>query len=189
MSFMDSLFPILIGIAAACAVVALILILASSQNGQQKKQKQKSRGSIIRTAEKKLAQDPYDPAALLPLSELYYKEQQWEKAFPLFVTLAEIIPTHPEIDMFETALRDGICSVKLGKLSDALKSLSLARREKPDSFETNFYLGQAFFLNKDYDKAIPCFKKALSLGKEAPEAFEYLGLSLYRIRLFREALP
>ena len=59
MSFMDSLFPILIGIAAACAVVALILILASSQNGQQKKQKQKSRGSIIRTAEKKLAQDPY----------------------------------------------------------------------------------------------------------------------------------
>ena len=158
-------------------------------NGQQKKQKQKSRGSIIRTAEKKLAQDPYDPAALLPLSELYYKEQQWEKAFPLFVTLAEIIPTHPEIDMFETALRYGICSVKLGKLSDALKSLSLARREKPDSFETNFYLGQAFFLNKDYDKAIPCFKKALSLGKEAPEAFEYLGLSLYRIRLFREALP
>ena len=114
MSFMDSLFPILIGIGAACAVVALILIFASSKNGQQKKQKPKSRGSIIRAAEKRLAQDPRDPAALLPLSELYYKEQQWEKAFPLLVTLAEIVPMYPEIDMFQTALRYGICSVKLG---------------------------------------------------------------------------
>ncbi|WP_432965629.1 tetratricopeptide repeat protein [Treponema sp. OMZ 840] len=186
---MDSLFPILIGIAASCAAVALILVLLSSKNSRQKKQKPKSRSSIIRTAEKRLSQDPRDPSALLPLSDLYYKEQQWEKAFPLLTTIAEIIPVYPEIDVFQTALRLGICSVKLGKLAEALKSLSVARRKEPDNFETNFYLGQAFYLNKDYDKAVPFFKKAASSGKDVPELFEYLGLSLYKGRLFREALP
>ena len=68
MYIMTSVFPILVGVAVTCAAVALIFLFMSSKNTGQKKQKPKSRSSIIRTAEKRLAQDPRDPAALLPLS-------------------------------------------------------------------------------------------------------------------------
>lgn len=189
MYIMTSLFPILVGIAVTCAAVALIFLLMSSKNSRQKKQKPKSRSSIIRSAEKKLSHDPRDPAALLPLAELYYKEQQWEKAFPLLSTIAEILPVYPEIDVFQWTLRLGICSVKLGKLPEAVKALSIARRANPDNFEVNYYLGQSFYQNKEYDKAVPFLKKALSSGKEIPELFEFMGLSLYHGRLFRDALP
>ncbi|WP_428768764.1 tetratricopeptide repeat protein [Treponema sp. HNW] len=186
---MTSVFPILVGIAATCAAVALIFLFMSSKNARQTTQKPKSRSSIIRTAEKRLAQDSRDPAALLPLSDLYYKEQQWEKAFPLLNTLVEILPVYPDLDVFQATLRLGICSVKLGKLPEAVKALSVARRKDPDSFEVNYYLGQSFYKNKEYEKAVPFLKKALSSGKEVPELFEFMGLSLYRGRLFRDALP
>jgi len=189
MYIMTSVFPILVGVAVTCAAVALIFLFMSSKNTGQKKQKPKSRSSIIRTAEKRLAQDPRDPAALLPLSELYYKEQQWEKAFPLLSTLAEILPVHPELDVLQSMLRLGICSIRLGKMPEAIRALSIARRANPESFEANYYLGQSLYKSKEYDKAIPFLKKALSSGKEIPELFEFMGLSLYHGRLFREALP
>ncbi len=189
MSFMDSLFPILIGIGAACAVVALILIFASSKNGQQKKQKPKSRGSIIRTAEKKLAQDPYDPAALLPLSELYYKEQQWEKAFPLYNILFDLIPTHVEIDAGKIAARQGISAFHIERFEDAERGLLAACKFEPDNFDANFYLGRLMYQKNEYEKAVLCLRKARSLNPESTETDEPLGLAYFKSQHYRESIP
>ena len=191
---MNSLLPILVGVAVACVAVAcvavsLILVFASSKNSREKKGKPKSRSSIVRGAEKKLAHDPRNPDALFALSEVYYKERQWDKAFPLLTTLSEVLPMNKHLDAFQPAVQLGICAVKLGKIPEALKSLAAARRLDPEHFEVNFYLGQAFYLNKEYEKAVPFLKKALSLGKEFPELFEFLGLALYCARSFRDALP
>ena len=177
------------GIAAACAVTTVILIIASAKKTGKGGKKPQSRNSIIRTAERKLAQDPRASSALLPLSDLYFKERDWAKAYPLYATLTEIAPKRPEIDIFQVTLRWGICAVKLKKVQEAAQALSSARRKDPDNSEVNFYLGQVFYLNKEYDKAVPFFKKALSVGGEVPEVFEYIGLSLHRGHLYREALP
>ena len=116
------------------------------------------------------------------------RKENWLK-IPLYATLTEIAPKRPEINIFQVTLLWGICAVKLKKVQEAAQALSSARRKDPDNFEVNFYLGQVFYLNKEYDKAVPFFKKALSVGGEVPEVFEYIGLSLHRGHLYREALP
>jgi len=188
---MQSLFPIIIAAIVVFSIIALFLIISGARRkkASSSSTSQKNRQTIIREATKKLSQDPHNVAGLLSLSELYYKEQLWDKAFPLYDTLLGIAVAHPEVDIFTTALRQGISALKNNKLEDSFKGLIQARKLQPDNFEVNFYLGQAFYLNKEYDKAIPLLKKAIAINKEVQDTYKYAGLALYKFHNFRESLP
>jgi len=184
---MDSFFPILIGI--ACALGAILVGFSFSKDSKKhNKGSTKNRRAIIADAEKKLKQDPRNPAGLVPLAELYFQENAWDKAFPLYETIVEISTLHLQIDRASAALRSGICAIKLGKIGEALKSLAIAQKGDLKGFEVNFYLGQALYLSKQYDKAILFLKRALVLNPDIPEVYEFLGLSLHEMRLYRESL-
>lgn len=184
-----NVIPILIAFVAVVGVIALLVAISGMKRNRSGNDKQKTRQNIIRDATKKLAQDSHNPQGLIPLGDLYYQESLWDKAFPLYDTMTNIAAAHSEIDVGLASLRLGICALKLNKLDDAFKGLNQARKLNPDGFEENFYLGQAFFRNKEYDKAIPLFKKALAINKEVTETYSYLGLSLYHFHSFRESLP
>lgn len=182
--------PILIAIIVVVAFVALLMMFSGSKNKAGKKGgKQKSRQIIIKEATKKLSQNPHNPDGLIPLAELYYQEQLWDKAFPLYETMLNIAVAHPQIDLAKAALRQGICALKIGKNEESFKGLLQARKISPENFETNFYLGQAFLRNKENDKAIPLLRKALTINKDVPEIYKYLGLALYQNQNFKESLP
>lgn len=177
---------ILIAVVVIFAFLTVILAVATRKKGGKK---QKGRSQIIRDANRKLSQDSHNPDGLIPLGELYFSERAWEKAYPLYETMVNIAPAHREIDPFKSALRMGICALRLDKLPEALKALSAANNMSKNDFDSNYYLGYVLYKFKEYEKAIPFFKKAQILNSEAPNLQNVLGLSLFYGKHYKEALP
>lgn len=172
------------------AILLMIATRKTGTNGGSKKggKKQKGRTQIIRDATRKLSSDPHNPDGLIPLSDLYYSEHAWDKAYPLYETMVAVAPAHKEIDAYKAALRQGICAIKLNKLQEAFKGLSTAYNLRPDDFDVNYYLGQACYTNNEFEKAVPCLRKALVIKPEATNLNGILGLSLYKAKHYKEAL-
>lgn len=179
---------LLIAAAVVFGIIALVLSIATRKKGG-KKGKQKSRSQIIKEASRKLAQDPHNPEGLIPLGELYYTEHNWEKAYEIYDTQMKVAPARKEIDGYLAGLRLGVCALKLGKVDESFGGLTFAYNVRPNDFEVNYYLGQACYSKEEYDKAIPCFKKALVIKPEATNINAKLGLSLYKGSHFKESLP
>ncbi len=158
----------------------------SSSNSAVPDKKKDSK--IIKEATKKLRQDPHHASSLIALSDCYYRQHDFEKAFPLYNTLVDIVKLHPEIDEATVAIRQGICAIKLGKIQESFKGLGIAMQKKPNDFDTCYYLGYACFQNNDYPHAVSCLKKALLINPDANQVFEPLGKSLYKSGKFKESL-
>ena len=187
---MDSAFPLIIAAIVVLFVVVVIILFASKKGGKTTGgSKPKNSQALIRDCNKKLAQDPHNPAGLLPLSDYYYQQQIWDKAYPLYETLLNISVAHPEINLHDVSLRQGICALRVGKPEEALKGLTQAFKLEGDSFEINFYLGEAYFQTQKFDKAVPLLKKAFMINKEIPETYRLLGLAMYKFHDYRGALP
>lgn len=187
---MDSLFPILIAIIVV-AVFGIILSLAlgSKSKGDKGNKRQKERQTIIRDATKKLTSDPHNVPALTELSNLYYKEHNWQGAYPLYSTLMNLATTRVGINLAESKLKHGVCAANLGKTQEALKSLLEARKLNPDIFDVNYYLGKVLVEQKEYEKAIPLLKKAITINSEVPDCYGLIGKAYYLSKKYKESLP
>lgn len=183
---MDFIFPVIFAILVIGLIALLILSAAGTQ--KQKDDKKKDRQTILRDANRKLAQDPHSPTGLKSLADLYFNEHVWEKAFPLYNLMLDISAAHPQIDVLTTGLRQGICAIKMNNHAEAFKGLALARKVDPNNGDVNFYFGQAFYFNNDFEKAIPLLKRTIVTMPENHEAYKFLGLALARARKFHESL-
>ncbi|BDC95128.1 tetratricopeptide repeat protein [Treponema saccharophilum] len=178
---------VLIAVVIVVAFGALLLAITTGKKKGGKKQK--GRAQIIRDANRKLSQDPHNTDGLIPLGELYYNERAWDKAYPLYETMMSIAPAHRELNPFQVSLRQGICALKLNKIQESFKGLGVAYNINKQDFDVNYYLGVACYKNNEFDKAVPCFKKALILRPDFSGINLYLGLALYKSKHYREALP
>lgn len=179
---------------AAVIVIAFIAILVvvtgkKSSNFKGEGEKSKNQAQIIRAANKRLAKDPHDPAGLVPMGNIYFNRQLWDKAYPIYDKLVKMAGETSEIDPFTANLRYGICAVYLDKFNEAIVCLSSAYKINPHSYEVNYFLGLACYKNKQYDRAIPCFKKSLVAKPEAEGVYLLLGQCLYKTNKYRESLP
>ncbi len=188
---MDRMLTILIAFFAAAAFGAVLYFLFRSgkNNSSNKLKSKKSRQTIIKEAEKRLMNDPHNVGALEDLSEVYYREQNWEKALPYLETLMNISAAHSEINLAEVSLRHAICCIKLNKPQDAYRGLIIARKENPESFDVNYYMGQAYLMGKEPEKAIPFLKKAIVLNHDIVEPYKDIGQAFYEMHRYKEALP
>ena len=99
---------------AAVIVIAFIAILVvvtgkKSSNFKGEGEKSKNQAQIIRAANKRLAKDPHDPAGLVPMGNIYFNRQLWDKAYPIYDKLGAVIgydtneaatvPTYTEDDV------------------------------------------------------------------------------------------
>ena len=96
---MNSLTTIVIVIVAVAICLVLIYLFGTSKNSGKSTGKSKNRNVIIRDATKKLAQNPHHVPALNALSDLYYREHLWDKAFPLFDLMLNLAPSNKDIDI------------------------------------------------------------------------------------------
>ena len=185
---MDAVIPILAAIVFTAVVVSLVSALrsAAARGGAGG---QKARRLIIRECSKKLARDPRNVQALSTLGDLYYNEQNWDKAFPLYNLLFDLISTHVEIDAGKTAARQGISAFHIERFEDAERGLLAACKFEPDNFDANFYLGRLMYQKNEYEKAILCLRKARSINPESTETDEPLGLSYFKSQHYRESIP
>ena len=180
--------------AVAVAIVfasAIILMFSKGKKpgSASKNAGRKDRASIIRSAMQKLAQNPRDIHALATIGDLYYEEENWEKAFGVYNTLVGLIASNPgKVDEFQCKLRHGVCSLRTGQPAIALKSLESARSLRPSSTEANYQLGSLYFMQKEYDKAITMLRIAAQATPQNPQAIKYLGIALQKTNHYAEAL-
>lgn len=186
---MNSFLPIIIAVIAVALVYLLISMVMNKLASVKKTDKKKSRQTIVNTASRKLAQDPHHVPSLLALSEIYFQEHLWDKAMPLLTTLLDRSSVQHDINRTEVALKQGICAVKLNKIPDAIRGLSIAYKDRPDNYETNFYLGQAFVQSGEFAKAVPLLRKAISINHDETSAYKYLGNAYYSQKQYKESLP
>ena len=187
---MEALFPILIAIIIVIVFgILLSLILNGKSRGGRGVKKQKERQTIIKEATKKLTSDPHNINALTELGSVYYKERDWQKAYPLYATLVSLASTRVGINLAEVTLKHGICALYLSKQPEALKSLLESRKLNPDNFDVNFYLGKALVEQKEFDKAIPLLKKAITINNDVPECYATIGKAYYLSKKYKESLP
>ena len=181
--------PVIFGVLLVSLIAISAFYFISNQKKTQSVKKVKDKQTILREANRKLAQDPHNPAALKALADMYFSEHAWDKAFVLYDLMLEISATHKEIDELETGLRQGICAIEMGKHQDAFKGLVIARRKDMNNEQVNYYLGLALYLNNDFEKAIPLIKKVIISNAENMDAYRLLGLAMSKGKKYRESIP
>ena len=172
---------------ALCAVLTLFMGKKDSKKGKGVKNK----AQIVREANRRLAKNPHDPLGLVPLGEIYFESQLWDKAYNVYSDLVKIALAKNDgsIDLFSSLLRQGITALHLEKLPEATQSLMSAIKINSVAFEPNYYLGKTMSLLEQYDKAIPLFKKALLAKPEATDIYIQLGQCFYKAKKYRDSLP
>ena len=186
---MDVAIPILTAVVFAAVVASLVLAFRSASFGTIAAGGRKARRMVIRECSKKLARDPHNVQALSTLGDLYYNEQNWDKAFPLYNLLFDLIAAHVEIDAGKTAARQGITAFHIGRFEDAERGLLAACKFEPENFDANFYLGRLMYEKKEYEKAVFCLRKARVINPDATEVDEPLGLAYFKSQHYRECIP
>lgn len=179
----------IVGVVIACTLLLIMLLTKAKDKKGQKKAKFKDRNAIIREATKKLGQNPRDPLALAAMGNIYYQDQEWEKAYTTYQVLLDIASTMHKVDEFETAVRLGVSAIKTNRLPEAIRGFFIAKKIKPNDFEVNYNLGYINYLQKDYEKAINLLKTALIANPDNLLSQRYLGFSFHKSGKYKEALP
>lgn len=166
----------------------LLLVGGKTKKVVNSTKKTKTRAVLMREASRRLAQNPKDTAGLNIMGNIYYQDQDWEKAYSSYAVMMDHMKNIPISEQFTIVLRCGISALKTGKLNEAKKVLKYACTIEPRNFEVNYNLAYAFYLDKDYERAAPLFKKALAVQPDNYFAVKYMGCTLQRMHKYTDAL-
>jgi tetratricopeptide (TPR) repeat protein len=184
---MTFLIPIFAAVLGLVVIIFLVMTLANRKSGGGGGGKRsKGREGIIRSATKRLEQNPRDPHALSDLGDLYYREQDWNQAFKTYAVLAEMGKQGP--NEFEASLRYGMSALKLGLIEDAYKGLNAARVLNPNNFDVTHNLGVLEFQRKNYEKAIQLLNQARIKDPDHAPTLRTLGHAYFRLKKNKEAM-
>lgn len=185
------MIAVLISVIVGAGLICILMAFSSIKKNKStttKKKKSKNNPNIIRDCSKKLAKDPRNIEALKELADVYYSDSKFEKAFPLYQMLFNLMGVHVELDQQIIASRYGICAYKMEKLDESISGFSKILRMNPKDFDGNFYLGKILLEKKDYEKSILCLKRANSIKSDLTEVCELLGYALYESKKYRECI-
>ncbi len=188
---MVGIVPILIVIIILAAVLIILSMLSGKRGDRperKKKGRAKGRDTLLKEANRRLAQNPKDPDALSSLGDIYYSDEAWDKALKTYEVLVELCGSNSDLDEFEINMRFGMAAMKLGRLEDAYKGLVIARTLNQSNFEVNYNLGYLEFLKKNYEKAIQLLQQARTQDPEHAPTLRFLGHAHFRVQNFRESL-
>ncbi len=175
-------------------IVALVLSVAFSSKkgarlgGTERKLASRDRGQILKEANRRLAANPKDHKALAALGSMAWDDQDWERAFKSYSTLAEAGAGSADVDEFQANSRYGIAAFRLGRLDEAYKGLMVARTFKQDDFDVDYNLGMIEFQKKAYEKAVALLKQASAINPDHAPALRYLGHSYFKVKGYKDAL-
>lgn len=184
---MSSVF--IISVFIIVVVIGLLLIIAGkAKNITHNTQKTKTRAVLMREATKRLAQNSRDPVGLNIMGNVYYQEQDWEKAYSSYSMMMDNMKNLPLPEQFTAVLRCGISAIKTGRVIEAKKVLKYALSIEPRNFDVNYNLAYAFYMDKDYERAAQLFKKALVVQPDNYFAVKYMGCALQKMHKYNDAI-
>ncbi|MDR0707912.1 MAG: tetratricopeptide repeat protein [Treponema sp.] len=139
----------------------------------------------LKEANKKLAQNPKDAAALFTVADYFYTQNNWEEAYKTYTTLTEVGGSKDEFTVY---CHYGICALKLGFIDDAYKGLTVARSLRQNDFDVNFNLGSIEFQKKNYEKAVQLLQSARVINPEDAPTLRCLGHAFFKLNRHKEAM-
>ena len=175
----------LLGVGIIILASASVMLLRGTKSRTKRK---KDSQTIIRSANRALAQNPKDVDSLQELGEVYFSDQNWEKAATVYSKLADLVATSPGLNEPSILMRHGLASMQLKKYQDAYRSLVLASRDLKEVFEIDFNLGQLEIKRRNYERAASLLESAHKLRPEHVPTIRFLGQALFRVKRFSDAI-
>jgi tetratricopeptide (TPR) repeat protein len=186
---MSNSLPILLAVLGL--IVVLILgwyFMIVRPNSKKKATKSKDRATTFKEATRRLASNPKDPEALMALADIYFNDNDFEKAGKTYGILSAMATSNPDLDAYLINLRAGLCAIKLGQTEEAYKSLIVAKAVRGEAFEVNYNLGMIEYQKKAYEKAAAVLKSAASVSPDHAGTLKYLGQTLFKMKAYKEAV-
>ncbi len=178
-------------IASIVAIIIVVIVIKGRKNSKSNSKLEKARATdrnaVIKEANRRLAQNPKDPAALLYLADLHYNEKNYDKSCKLYDILLQLCATDNDLNEFEITLRHAISAINIKQYKAAYKSFMLARSVNSDIFIVNYNLGYLEYMRKNYEKAAAFLSQARNQKSDDVSTYKYLGLSLYKMNKFNDA--
>lgn len=169
------------------AIIGIVFYFKN--NSGDKPAKKKDRKTLLKEATRKLAHNPRDPEALLILADIYYNENNFDKAMQTYRILLDLCATHPTLDQGVINFRYGMCAYNQDSIEVAYKSLLFSWSMDKENYELNSTLGKIEFKLKKYDKAASLLKKCVEQKPLDVMNRKYLGLSYFKLRDYKLAYP
>lgn len=175
-------------LAVGVAILLAVVFAVSRRSRSGRTPRTKDRQALVAAANRALAQNPKDANALSVLADVYYTDQEWEKAARTYALLTGLVATNSDLDEHLINVRHGLSSVQINDLENAYKSLTLARQGHEDEFEINFNLGQIEVRRRNYERAVGLLRAAYDKRPDHAGTARYLGQAYYRIKRPKEAI-
>ena len=159
-------------------IVAVILVLIATRNKSPSsggRKKVKGRAVLMKEASRRLAQNPHDIEGLFIMGDIYYQDQDWEKAYTAYSALLDRMKPLEMNKQQNIAIRYGTCALKTNRVPEAKKGFLLAETMNPKNLDVSYNLGYIYYLEKEYEKAVKFFKRALIIEPNSFLATKYLG--------------
>jgi tetratricopeptide (TPR) repeat protein len=188
------LLPIVVVIVVILFFSIALSVVFSAKRGdvrrssRGKRLQAKDRPQVLKEANRRLASNPKDLEALVALGGIAWDDQDWERAFKIYGTIAEAGAGNPDVNEFEANERYGIAALKLNKDDVAYHGLMIARSINQDDFEVNYNLGVLEYQQKAFEKAVILLKQAVAAQGDHAAALRYLGNAYFKVKSYKEAL-
>ncbi|AGT45257.1 tetratricopeptide repeat protein [Treponema pedis] len=170
-------------------IIYFIASKTSNSGGQGRAKTVKGKAALMKDAARRLNQNPRDIQGLLIMGDVQYQGQEWEKAYAAYSVLIDHVKSLDLEKQFDIPLRYGICALKTNRMPEAKKGLLLAETLNPRHFDVNYTLGYVYYMEKDYERALPYFKKALITQPDNFLATKYAGYTFQHLHRYNDALP
>lgn len=183
---MPSVLPfVLAGVLAILGVGGAALLLVRGAKGGKKTRADRGaarqdRLSILRAAQRKLAQDPRDAEANLALAEMYYREESYADAHRHYRLLLDLCATNPQLNELEMTVRAALCALHLNRTEEAYKGLMIAWSMDKTNFDVNYNLGVMEYNRKAWPRAALLLTAAQTANPDHLNTARYLGLAEFR---------
>jgi tetratricopeptide (TPR) repeat protein len=186
---MSSLVPIIgagVLVVVALAVV-FYLFLRQDRARAPRKPRVQDRAIILRTAEKRLAQDPRDPEANAAIADLYFREESFAEAYKYYRLLLDLCAANPGLDEIQITLRHALCALHAKREEEAYKGLMIAWSMDKANFDINYNLGVLEYQRKAYQRAEILLTAAQAAQPAHVQTSRYLGLAQFRLKKYASA--
>lgn len=180
---------VLLVIAILILVVGYFAIAgARSRRETKRSAPRKDRNTLLKEANRQLANNPRDHKALQTIADVYYEEQTWDKAMKTYGILMNMSASNSEIVEWEVTARYGLCALQLKNYEEAYKSLMIARTLNEEPFEVNYNLGYLEYRRGNLERAAQLLRIANEAKPENVPVRRYLGRSLHKLQKYKDAV-